>query len=234
MEADDPLAILRNRWLRMAAGLVAMAAASALAFHAGHDAAQALLGTTSPAPAAPLAAHPVAPPAHESPAPASTPVNDPFVVKSILDIDGPIRFGDYYWDESKAERGPLVITVDLAARTLSVFRNGHEIGATAILKGYGSKPTPTGVFPITQKDADHVSTIYEAPMPYMLRLTPDGVSIHGAKVEKGYATNGCVGVPEEFAAKLFRRARLGDKVVITDGKRMGLGDAILTPAAPAS
>jgi hypothetical protein len=126
-----------------------------------------------------------------------------------------------------ARSGPLVITVDVQARTISVFRDGHEIGAAAILRGYGYKPTPTGVFPITQKDADHVSTIYDAPMPYMLRLTNDGVSIHGSKVERGYATNGCIGVPNDFAKRLFAQASLGDKVIITDGKRIGVGDPIL-------
>ncbi len=158
------------------------------------------------------------------------PVADsPFVVKSILPIPGPIRFGEYYWDESKGEPGPVVITVDLTARVLSVFENGHEVGATAILKGYGDKPTPTGVFPITQKDAKHVSNIFDAPMPWMMRLTNDGVSIHGSKVERGYATNGCVGVPDAFAEKLFRIAHLGDKVIITDGKKLNLGDPIITP-----
>jgi hypothetical protein len=29
----------------------------------------------------------------------------PFVVRSILPIDGPIRFGQFYWDESKGEPG---------------------------------------------------------------------------------------------------------------------------------
>lgn len=159
---------------------------------------------------------------------APQPIADsPFVVKSILPIPGPIRFGQYYWDESKGEPGPLVVTVDLTARVLSVFENGHEIGATAILKGYGDKPTPVGVFPITQKDATHVSNIFDAPMPWMLRLTNDGVSIHGSKVERGYATNGCVGVPDEFAKRLFKLAKLGDKVIITDGKQMKLGDPII-------
>ena len=62
----------------------------------------------------------------------------------------------------------------------------------------------------------------------MLRLTNDGVSIHGSKVERGYATNGCVGVPDEFAKRLFKLAKLGDKVIITDGKQMKLGDPIIT------
>jgi len=171
------------------------------------------------------------PPAAPSPKPAP---EGPFVVKSILKIDGPIKYGQSYWDESQGEPGPTVITVDLAARTLSVFRNGHEIGATAILKGYGDKPTPLGEFPILQKDATHVSNIYDAPMPFMLRMTNDGVSIHGANVRKGYATNGCVGVPEDFAKKLFAVTKLGDKIIVTDGKRIGVGDPIVVanPAEP--
>ena len=179
-----------------------------------------------------LEARPTAAPVTLAAAPAKPPVPDsPFVVKSILKIDGPIKFGQSYWDESKGEPGPTVITVDLEARTLSVFRNGHEIGATAILKGYGEKPTPTGIFPIMEKDADHVSNIYDAPMPHMLRMTNDGVSIHGAKVQMGYATNGCVGVPEDFAKKLFDVARVGDKIIVTDGKRIGVGDPIIADPA---
>jgi len=142
--------------------------------------------------------------------------------------DGPIQFGKYYWDETKGEPGPLVVTVDLTARVLSVFENGHEIGATAILKGYGDKPTPVGVFPITQKDEHHISNIFNVPMPYMMRLTNDGVSIHSSKVDRGYATNGCIGVPDGFAAKLFAKAHLGDRVIITDGKQMKIGDPIIS------
>lgn len=221
---DSPLDLIRNRWLRAGAGTVAMALASLLAFNVGHDAAQMLFGK-SQAEAAPAVRQAAPQPLAKAPAPAT--VDSPFVVKSILKIDEPIKFGQFFWDESKGEPGPLVVTVDLEARTLSVFRNGHEIGATAILKGYGDKPTPTGVFPISEKDADHVSNIYDAPMPWMLRLTNDGVSIHGSKVEKGYATNGCIGVPDEFARRLFAQAKLGDRVIITDGKRIGVGDPIM-------
>jgi lipoprotein-anchoring transpeptidase ErfK/SrfK len=182
-----------------------------------HDYAPAPTPAATPAPHAPTARPPVAPPI----------ANGPFVVRSILSIPGPIKFGQFYWDEAKGEPGPVVITVDLAARVLSVFENGHEVGASAILKGYGDKPTPVGVFPITQKDATHISNIFDVPMPWMLRLTNDGVSIHGSKVERGYATNGCIGVPDDFAEKLFRVAHLGDKVIITNGKQLKLGDPIL-------
>lgn len=169
-----------------------------------------------------------------APKPAAAPASKPaasvaqFTVKRILPIDGPIKYGEWHWDEQGAPAaGTTVVTVDLKANVLSVFRDGYEIGATAILTGYGDKPTPLGVFPITEKDRDHVSNLYEAPMPYMLRLTNDGVSIHSTKVENGYVTHGCIGVPEGFAAKLFATARLGDRVIVTDGAKMAMGDAII-------
>ncbi len=183
--------------------------------------------------AAPVAPHPAAaavtfPTPVATPSPSRPVADGPFVVRSILPISGPIQFGKYYWDETKGKPGPLVVTVDLTARVLSVFENGHEIGATAILKGYGDKPTPVGVFPITQKDEHHISNIFNVPMPYMMRLTNDGVSIHSSKVDRGYATNGCIGVPDGFAAKLFAKAHLGDRVIITDGKQMKIGDPIIS------
>lgn len=163
--------------------------------------------------------------------PAATPsrpaADDPLVIKRVLTLDGPFKHGDYYWDEDGAPAsGPIVITVDVAAQTLSVFRAGYEIGTAVILFGADNKPTPLGVFKITQKDADHVSNLYDAPMPYMLRLTNDGVAIHGSSVERDSATNGCVGVPTKFARLLFGVARLGDRVIITKGETLDVGGRI--------
>lgn len=152
-----------------------------------------------------------------------------FVIKRILPIDGPIRYGEWHWDETGAPpNGPLVMTVDLEARVLSVFRAGYEIGATAVLLGTQEKPTPLGRFPIIWKKADHYSRTYNgAPMPFTHRLTNDGISIHGTKVEKGYASHGCIGVPNGFGKKLFAVTRLGDVVYITRGKRIGKGDSLV-------
>ncbi len=153
--------------------------------------------------------------------------DSPFVIKRILPISGPIRYGEWHWDDSGVPAGPLVVTVDLDARVLSVFRGGYEIGATAVLLGTQEKPTPLGEFPITQKDAHHISTLYNAPMPYMMRLTNDGVSIHGTTVERGYASHGCVGVPTPFAARLYSIAKLGDRVFITRGKTATMGQSLI-------
>ena len=174
---------------------------------------------------------PAAPPAPQ-PAKLATaqvkPVDQRFVIKRILPITGPIRYGEWHWDEAGVPDGPLVITVDLDARVLSVFRGGYEIGATAVLLGTQEKPTPLGVFPIMMKKAEHYSSTYDdAPMPFTMRLTDDGIAIHGTTVERGYASHGCVGTPTPFARKLFFAAKLGDRVFITRGKQIGMGDALI-------
>ncbi|MBV7259144.1 L,D-transpeptidase family protein [Erythrobacter crassostreae] len=154
--------------------------------------------------------------------------SDPFVVKSILPIEGTIRYGEWYWDESRAPKtGKLVMTVDLDARVISVFRDGHEIGTAVALLGTQKHPTPVGTFPILTKEKDNISEKYNnAPMPWTLRLTWDGIAIHGSPVLNGYASHGCIGVPDPFAEKLFEIAKRGDRVVITRGSLIGIGDKI--------
>jgi lipoprotein-anchoring transpeptidase ErfK/SrfK len=148
----------------------------------------------------------------ESPATASI---DGYEIKRIFEIEGEFQHGDWVWDEEGAPKdGKLLVSVNLDAQTLSVYRGGYEIGTAVILYGADEKPTPTGKFTITQKNKDHISNLYFVPMPYMMRLTNDGIAIHGSSVEYGYATHGCVGVPDEFAAKLFAIAQLGTEVII--------------------
>jgi len=161
------------------------------------------------------------------PTPIASPPPTPFVVRQILDLKKPLRHGDYVWNESAAPQGPVVITVDLAAQVVSIFRDGYEIGTAAIIYGADNMPTPLGVFPILQKDADHVSNLYDAPMPYMMRLTDDGITIHATSVKNGFASHGCIGLPLDFAQKVFANAHLGDKVYITRGKQVGLGDSLV-------
>lgn len=168
---------------------------------------------------------PAAPQAAPGP---STPAGDAgLVIKRILPITGPIRYGQWFWDDKGIPDGVLIVTVDLEARVLSVFRDGYEIGASAVLLGTSETPTPLGIFPVKWKDKDHYSSKYDdAPMPYTMNLTADGVAIHGTKVEKGYASHGCIGVPDEFAAKLFALAPVGTRVYITRGKMAKLGDSL--------
>ena len=168
------------------------------------------------------------------PAPKPAPA-DPshYVIKQALTIDKQMRHGDWVWDASKAPAtGQVLITVDLKAQMMSVFRDGYEIGVAVIEHGADDKPTPLGVFPILEKDAHHRSSLYvddagrPAPMPWALRLTRTGVFIHGAKIRIDWGSNGCVGIPDEFAEKLFGVAGVGDPVIVTAGAVMAVGDDI--------
>lgn len=161
--------------------------------------------------------------------PAARPAPDPFVIKRILPIEGPIGYGEWHWDDKGVPNGPIVMTVDLEARVLSVFKGGHEIGAAAVLVGTDDYPTPLGTFPIVAKQRHNKSERYgNAPMPWSMFLTLDGVAIHGGSVvENGYASHGCIAGPDQFVEKIFAIARPGDKVIITRGKMLKLGDPIV-------
>lgn len=135
-------------------------------------------------------------------------------MRSILNITKPMHFGDFVWNDARIPAGTVWVRVDLTRQLLSVFRGGHEIGSTVILYGADSKSTPSGAFTILEKKPDYYSRTYDAPMPYMLRLTSDGVAIHGSNVREGWATHGCIGVPLDFARLIFGAAKKGDLVVI--------------------
>lgn len=135
-------------------------------------------------------------------------------IKSLLNVGRRMNYGDYVWRDTGVAQGPVWVRVDLKSQLISVFRAGHEIGTSVILYGATAKETPTGVFPILAKMKDHQSSIYDARMPYTLRLTGDGISIHGSEVRWGTATHGCIGVPVDFAHRMFDEVKTGSKVLI--------------------
>jgi hypothetical protein len=140
-------------------------------------------------------------------------------VRTILATPGRMHYGDYRWDQAGVPKGRVWVRVDLQSQIISVFRSGQEIGTAVILYGADGLPTPAGKFPVLAKLKDHRSQTYDAPMPFTLRLTADGVSIHASNVRWGYATHGCVGVPTAFAARLFDAVSVGDEVLIVGGAK---------------
>ena len=141
-------------------------------------------------------------------------------VQSILNVRKRMEFGDFVWNDRNVPRGTVWVRVDLKSQILSVFRGGHEIGTAVILYGADEKETPDGTFPVLAKIKNHRSATYDnAPMPYTLRLTGDGVAIHGSNVRWGAATHGCIGVPVDFAARLFAEVNKGDQVVIVRDRK---------------
>ena len=63
----------------------------------------------------------------------------------------------------------------------------------------------------------HHSTLYDdAPMPFMQRLTWDGVALHAGRLPGYPASHGCVRLPKQFAELLYDVTRHGGVVVVAD------------------
>jgi len=123
--------------------------------------------------------------------------------------------GQWIWAPSIAPAGPILIYVDLSRQRATVYRNGVRIGVSSISSGKPGHETPTGVFTILQKDADHRSSKYHsAPMPFTQRLTWDGVALHAGGLPGYPESHGCVHLPYAFSQALFSITALGATVVI--------------------
>lgn len=132
-----------------------------------------------------------------------------------------LKPGEYLWTPEVAPEGPVVVIVSLKGQHAHVYRNGIPIGMSTVSTGKPGYKTPTGVFTVLQKHVEHKSNLYQnAPMPYMQRLTWDGIAMHAGNVPGYPASHGCVRLPLEFAKLLFGVTRIGLTVVITDDERL--------------
>jgi lipoprotein-anchoring transpeptidase ErfK/SrfK len=125
--------------------------------------------------------------------------------------------GQYIWSPENSLTGNVEIVVSLPLQVAYVYRGGTIIGVTTISSGKPGKETPTGSFEILQKRKEHYSNRYDnAPMPFMQRLTWDGIALHAGKIPGTPASQGCVRLPMKFAKLLFDETKLGASVHIVD------------------
>lgn len=126
-----------------------------------------------------------------------------------------LKPGGYLWMPELAPAGPVVIVISLPEQLAYVYRNGVRIGVSTVSTGKAGYETPTGVFTILQKQREHYSNLYDnAPMPFMQRLTWDGVALHAGSIPGYPASHGCVRLPYAFSEKLFATTSHGMTVVI--------------------
>lgn len=136
-------------------------------------------------------------------------------LKSLLKVPAVMRHGDFAWNDEGVPKGEVTIWVDLRRQMISAYRNGHEIGTAVIVYGAEDKTSPEGRFPILNKQRHYHSRTYDAPMPASLFITNDGVALHGSPMSARRASHGCIGLPVEFAEKLFDASKVGNIVEIT-------------------
>ena len=148
-----------------------------------------------------------------APAYAQQPLDTP----TVMEAAERLKPGEFLWAPEIAPKGPVLLIVSLATQRAVLYRNGIPIGITTISSGRPGYATPTGVFTVLEKDAEHYSSIYDnAPMPFMQRLTWGGVALHGGQLPGYPASHGCIRLPVEFARRLFEVTHLGMTVIITD------------------
>jgi len=124
-----------------------------------------------------------------------------------------LKTGDYLWNPNVAAAGPVNIVVDLDRQVAFVYRGGALIGISTVSTGRDGHETPIGSFTILQKQVDHKSNLYhEASMPFMERLTWDGVALHAGGVPGYRESHGCVHLPIAFAKALYGVTDIGATV----------------------
>ena len=111
----------------------------------------------------------------------------------------------------------MLVIISLPHQIAYVYRDDTLIGRSTVSTGKPGYETPPGVYPILQKRVEHYSNLYDdAPMPYMERLTWDGVAMHGGDLPGYPASHGCVRLPLEFSRQLYQATKLGTTVVVTN------------------
>ena len=117
-----------------------------------------------------------------------------------------LRTGDFVWEPERSPGGPVLIVVSKPEQVAYVYRNGIRIAPQQREHGRPGHPTPVGVFDILEKERDHVSTIYKgAEMPWMERLTWNGIAMHAGDLPGYPDSHGCVRLPLEFSKLLLHR-----------------------------
>ena len=161
----------------------------------------------------------------------------PAAIATEAAAEAALKPGEYAWHPEASPYGPVLVVVSIDDQRAYVYRNGVRIGTTTVSTGRPGYSTPTGVFQILQKKKMHHSNLYDDPasgmpakMPFMQRLTWDGVALHAGRIPGRPASHGCIRLPHEFAQKLFGVTYHGGTVVVTDAASASTLDLASLPA----
>jgi len=82
---------------------------------------------------------------------------------------------------------PIMAIVSIKTQQVTFYDADGWILRAPVSTGITGRETPAGVFAVIEKDKDHHSSLYDdAWMPHMLRITWNGLALHGGPLP-GYA-----------------------------------------------
>jgi lipoprotein-anchoring transpeptidase ErfK/SrfK len=122
--------------------------------------------------------------------------------------------------ESSKHTGETIdhIVLSISEQRMYAYHDAELIAWSNVSTGKAGHDTPLGTFRITQKHADHYSNKYNnAPMPYFMRLTDDGVGFHAGQLPGYAASHGCIRLPFGMAQELYKHTPSGTPVTIIAG-----------------
>lgn len=133
------------------------------------------------------------------------------------------------------------VQLDLTEQKAYLLYHDRAIMESQISSGRPGHLTPAGTFHITDKDLNHVSSIYgrivdhrdrtvvadadvdmptpagtrfvSAPMRYFMQFAP-GIGMHAGYLPGYPASHGCVRMPEENAIAFFKAVSVGTPVIV--------------------
>ncbi len=113
---------------------------------------------------------------------------------------------------------PIMAIVSIKSQQVTFYDADGWILRAPVSTGTTGRETPAGVFAVIEKNKDHHSSLYDdAWMPNMLRITWNGIALHGGPLPGYAASHGCIRMPYGFAEKVFDEAPMGMRVIISPG-----------------
>jgi ribosomal protein L14 len=125
---------------------------------------------------------------------------------------------------------PIMAIVSIKSQQVTFYDAEGWILRAPVSTGTTGRETPAGVFAVLEKNKEHHSSLYDdASMPNMLRITWNGVALHGGPLPGYAASHGCIRMPFDFAEKVFDKAPMGMRVIIspTDAEPVAFSDPAL-------
>jgi len=110
----------------------------------------------------------------------------------------------------------IMAIVSIKSQKVTIYDADGWILSAPVSTGTKGRETPAGVFAVVEKNKDHRSNMYDdAWMPHMLRITWNGIALHGGPLPGYAASHGCVRMPFGFAEKLFDKMRMNTRIIIS-------------------
>jgi hypothetical protein len=111
---------------------------------------------------------------------------------------------------------PVIAVVSVKDQRVSFYDADGTAIRSRVSSGQAGLETPSGVYSVLQKEAEHYSNVYDdAAMPFMQRITWSGIALHAGALPGYPASHGCVRMAYQFARQVFPLTHLGMRVVVS-------------------